>query len=680
MADQLKSGGFVVQQTLHGYSDGHRLIEGCAVLPPQDSRLMLVLSDASSTGSSLPSIGYLTGYPLGGSGKYVLARTWPAPEMPRPGCVWTHSLLIDFGDLATITSFGGLLQAFVRPDPLVRYDRPVFVSAEPDTFWRSVNIQRAPMLLGDLYGSPRARVFAKAENFEDDEALVLSIWMQQWPRLRRAFRFCTFVSVDRSQPSEHFDLQLTDRVDVIRRGHSARLLDAEDMRQPPSLVPLTEDLLDPNGTGLRSFLKRVGGDIQSGRAAMLPLSRLYSMLWRPGDVSSQYRDAFDLLEDPSLAGAHSVRIFVLERVVNSIDRIDDTLFAFVLSRVATNTDVIPQFMFEMLGRALWKRSPLMFVGSLTADSPLRIAADSAVSSLDEASIASAARSLGSAICAVAERRPDLLVSEDFWRSIAPNAAWSLCALVRDDQVTRVISAMVASGRDDLTFAAVQRFGVARVLDFLNEAAHQLTQDVLAIWCRQLLDKAYDLANELVSPKSFSVIVLLSVARVAFPDALPNIGGVDPWVQSLTHAHDQLDFYDEMYLGGFLLARGLGTRTNSPSALLALALPAVYSGLATNRLDDAAWRLFSHKLTWGVSGQATPISRTLQTVVDHFVDYDLDCGHFNAMARSDDLFNGLTDIAAKRYRGRRYLERLKNYLILQSTIEAYSRAGYLDKLL
>lgn len=83
--------GAVLHQTLHGYSDGHRLISSSLSLAGQDARTMQVMSDLSGPGVKPGVDGYLTGHPLEGVGKYVLARTWAAPEMPRPGCVWTHS-------------------------------------------------------------------------------------------------------------------------------------------------------------------------------------------------------------------------------------------------------------------------------------------------------------------------------------------------------------------------------------------------------------------------------------------------------------------------------------------------------------------------------------------------------------------------------------------------------------
>ncbi|MGJ7918413.1 hypothetical protein ACI48D_23455 [Massilia sp. LXY-6] len=80
-----------VHQALHGYSDGHRQLACSARVGPKDTRLMLVMSDVSGPGVAQSGLAYLTGYPLQESGFYALSKTWPAPEMPRPGCVWTHT-------------------------------------------------------------------------------------------------------------------------------------------------------------------------------------------------------------------------------------------------------------------------------------------------------------------------------------------------------------------------------------------------------------------------------------------------------------------------------------------------------------------------------------------------------------------------------------------------------------
>lgn len=111
--------GIIVHQALHGYSEGHRQFACSAELTPNDARLVLMMSDASGSGVTAEGISYLTGYPLPESGLYALARTWPAPEMPRPGCVWTHTLFIEFADLATLDSPSQLASLFKPPPDCV---------------------------------------------------------------------------------------------------------------------------------------------------------------------------------------------------------------------------------------------------------------------------------------------------------------------------------------------------------------------------------------------------------------------------------------------------------------------------------------------------------------------------------------------------------------------------------
>ena len=59
---------------------------------------------------------YLTIYPLRKSGYLVVAKSWYADEMDRPGCVWTQSLLVKVNEIAQDFNFEELLQVFRRPE------------------------------------------------------------------------------------------------------------------------------------------------------------------------------------------------------------------------------------------------------------------------------------------------------------------------------------------------------------------------------------------------------------------------------------------------------------------------------------------------------------------------------------------------------------------------------------
>lgn len=106
-----------IEQLLHGYDNGHRLLAGSVLLKNNtEMDAVAALSDwseyvAPDGGES----SYLTAYPLQDSGYYVIAKTWYADEMKRPGCVWTHSLLLPFDVLNYLDDFKRLNNIFKRP-------------------------------------------------------------------------------------------------------------------------------------------------------------------------------------------------------------------------------------------------------------------------------------------------------------------------------------------------------------------------------------------------------------------------------------------------------------------------------------------------------------------------------------------------------------------------------------
>ena len=77
---------------------------------------MLVMSDLSGPAFRNGYESYITGYPISGERIYCIAKTWFAPELPRPGCVWTHTLLLRDEELARIPSIGSLRTLFRRPE------------------------------------------------------------------------------------------------------------------------------------------------------------------------------------------------------------------------------------------------------------------------------------------------------------------------------------------------------------------------------------------------------------------------------------------------------------------------------------------------------------------------------------------------------------------------------------
>ena len=106
----------IIEQTLYGYNKGHGLLASSfPVRPNNDSSLMSVLSDWTGFRNELGEDSYMTFYPLSDGEKYAFAKTWYAEEMERPGCVWTHTLIVDLKEMDRNFDFRVLDDYFRRP-------------------------------------------------------------------------------------------------------------------------------------------------------------------------------------------------------------------------------------------------------------------------------------------------------------------------------------------------------------------------------------------------------------------------------------------------------------------------------------------------------------------------------------------------------------------------------------
>ncbi len=151
---------------------------------------MLARSDLSGPLSDEPLKPFICGYALPADPYYVISRTWLAPEMPRPGCVWTHSILIPFSDLGAVRHVDRILEQLRRP----REDFSTYKTSL--TFENAQRARRAQPhdlapWLSALYTCSSSSVWAATPRPEDLEPILASVWEQQWPRLRRSVSFCS---------------------------------------------------------------------------------------------------------------------------------------------------------------------------------------------------------------------------------------------------------------------------------------------------------------------------------------------------------------------------------------------------------------------------------------------------------------------------------------------------------
>lgn len=270
--------GITVHQTVHGYDRGHRLMAASMKLDKVDLGVLHSLSDAAGYDLDERFDGYLTGYPLPSRSLFVVARTWRAPEMPRPGCVWTHSLLVRTADLAVWEDLERLVALLARPTDPTSPSFRVPLELEQVTSTRRPRVD--PSILREaifgVYGMPKRPVWIETD--QDVVAELLVLWSQQWPALRRTFSFCTRAASPRWLGKRPFDLQFTthDRASAFRREFNGPSEGPGRPRDVHMLAVVLEQALRPSELYTR-FLRAVGPKL-SGRKSMVPITELYQAL------------------------------------------------------------------------------------------------------------------------------------------------------------------------------------------------------------------------------------------------------------------------------------------------------------------------------------------------------------------------------------------------------------------
>lgn len=278
-----------IQQAIHGYRDGHRLITSSTPLGSDAARAMLVLSDMSGPSMQPGFDEYLTGYPLPGTDYFVFAKTWYASEMQRPGCVWTHSLLIPRVHIASV-SVAGLMKNFRRPqvDGVdAAAPSPLGIDADvPIGGMRNGFSDKAlaATMIDAVLGQPRP-VIVLADTAVQFEAVFLRLWEELWPAERARFSFCTGALMPRTNAGALLDLQAVPRVippsQFRKSANAALIVDLRLPRKPDDWVDLVVDGALRGDATFRSWLEAAAG-AEADRAIVPFLAPLFRAWHAPG--------------------------------------------------------------------------------------------------------------------------------------------------------------------------------------------------------------------------------------------------------------------------------------------------------------------------------------------------------------------------------------------------------------
>jgi len=276
-----------IHQAIHGYRDGHRLLSSSVSLGADAARAMLVLSDMSGPAMQPGFDEYLTGYPLPGSEFFVFAKTWYAPEMQRPGCVWTHSLLLSREQLSR-TSASSIVLKFRRPQQEgVESAATIPIEVEGTVDGGKVDgfadPTAAAALVGAVLGQERP-VIVTVEKAGQLELTFLRLWEELWPAARARFSFCTGALMPRSVAGALMDLQAVPRAipsSQFRKSAGAALV--LDLRTPGTGEAWVELFLEGVKRGdstFRSWLDAAAG-ADTSRGVVPSLAPLFGAWHAP---------------------------------------------------------------------------------------------------------------------------------------------------------------------------------------------------------------------------------------------------------------------------------------------------------------------------------------------------------------------------------------------------------------
>jgi hypothetical protein len=576
-----------LDQALFGYSDGHRQIAASLRLPSKDLFLLSSASDLASGAILRPGDSYLTGLPLAESKKYALIRTWPAPEMPRPGCVWSHVLIIDFRILSTRNDLSDFLPLFTAHVGNNGYDYSKKLEGPPRGGFPEFTPDVAAVtdLLQSYYLSDTGLLDGNIASAQR-EAAVIAVWSQQWPKLRIGFSFRTAVTQERRRAE-------TAQFDVQMRSLSEMRPTSFPEQKYEWLKAAAADATSRSITPLRRFLWRYGRDVQAPRRFFPWLVTFYEdttgALLLSAEEARRVLDAFpepndaqilkrDILGIGSgtlpLVGQLPVTDFF--RLAKQQQNLTDVDIERRISEIRT-ADILPlAMMVEQDGATLdpWARKMLDRIAE---------AADS--ETILEEELPAKIRS------EILRARPDL-IDDKIARRFSDRALKELVLLHGDDEFTSRIADTVVS-RD---------FGHTSE-QLLVAAPISLTKAAVALAGEGALSRGWLQAFSWQSSRLPLLAIFrelrasTDVVRAIFLLRLSPRAPISPqdWSQLLDRLEDDSSGEARINFYAFLLVAGLTAQSSSSWRLVFAGYPAIREAVVKDQLPSAAYQWLNNEL-------------------------------------------------------------------------------------
>jgi len=231
-----------IDQLLFGYRDGHELLAGSLDV---DARLEAELLPHADARFDNESAHYLVGLRVEALQRFMLTRIWPAPELPRPGAVWAHSLLIDDRALEFIDPLL-LANYFRRPeiDEFEPYCSSLEVAASGLSLFAEVPDELLTALCEVAYEGGEGQAVVIWPDELPSETGLLALWRRLPLPLRRGY---SFRSRGRARTgSSPYAVQVASQLAGRSASQGVRVLWPAELEPRPPITLLASASRDPS--------------------------------------------------------------------------------------------------------------------------------------------------------------------------------------------------------------------------------------------------------------------------------------------------------------------------------------------------------------------------------------------------------------------------------------------------
>lgn len=671
----------LLHQFLHGYADGHSLIESSTPVPTAITRTMLAQSDLF--GGVVPNNfdGFLTAYPLPELSGCAFARTWYAAEMPRPGCVWTHTLLLNLHTISQIPDMGQLLSLFHRPgrNRSGDYSRALtFTPAtETEQLFTDLEQLKMPAILNGIY-EQSGSVILPAESARQYQNLLLRTWSQQWPELRVNFSFCTATVKLRRLGKHPFDVQVVPHEYVrqtAREEPTAFVLSSVTLPSEPWIERATTDIRRGGRSAFKKFVWKFGRELPAERSSYRAISSLYCD-WIAMRRNRTGTGLPRIVESVSVAfpaedSAIELKSALLGRNGLAIrgPEGEERLFASLLSTRDLRGFSVAQLELEERAREFSEHHPEAARRILrTENLGLEETRAGAVVSglLQGFSVREIEQLIQSeprlaTICV--RRQPEIAFSAWFWRASPEiqRQRYHLVRLLPQQDNVRLITAMMRAGADAVAPQFEHELGNqtgAAVVEAIDQGA--IDSRVLPHGWLAVLKNQMEIALKALGDSAQRVATAACVASVLDPESgLALRHGSEPWLKFFAADAPVLS-NDDTQLAVFCFRLATQNPDSRSPALAVRAFRVLHIAAWHAAISDADWyqldRILPHGSWWDYWDRCDRLRRGLLKAFDKF---SWPLREFGPLTNDRSLFRYLLQTAKETKPGQRVLDSLRS---------------------